>query len=296
MLQPLYGCIEAGGTKFVCAVGSSPETLCEPRIIPTADPASTLQKVVAYFREAEAGLGRLSAFGIASFGPADVDSASPRWGTILGTSKPGWSNVDIRGAIARAFDVPVGFDTDVDGAVLAEAHWGAAAVEVAAYVTVGTGIGAGVAVGGRAVHGKRHTEAGHIVPRRHPADIDFAGVCPFHGDCLEGLASGPAIARRWGNTLSQLPAGHIAHEVTAWYLGQLAIVLIATTAADAVIFGGGVLKTPGLLNRIKTAASALNAGYWCDDSELASIIREPALGAYAGLLGALLLAQSAASR
>jgi fructokinase len=291
MKETLYGCIEAGGTKFVCAVGSSPDTMSEAVVIPTTDPATTLKNVIAYFREA----GSPCAFGIASFGPADVDPNSPRWGTILATPKPGWSNVDIRGTIAGAFGVPAGFDTDVNGAVLAEARWGAAAdVAVAAYVTVGTGIGAGVSVSGNAIHGKRHTEAGHFFPRRHPADLEFSGWCPFHADCFEGLASGPAIERRWGKPLSQLPQDHVAHEVIGFYLGQLAVALIATTAADAVIFGGGVLKTPGLLERIRTAAVKLNAGYLANDDDIPGMIREPALGTKAGLLGALLLAQRAA--
>jgi len=295
MQDTTYGCIEAGGTKFVCAVGRSPETMSPPTLIPTADPASTLQKVVAYFRQAEAAGGRLRAFGIASFGPAEVNPSSPHFGSILATPKPGWSNVDIRGTIADAFQVPVGFDTDVNGAVMAEAFWGAAAgVGIAAYVTVGTGIGAGVAANGRVIHGKRHTEAGHILPRRHPADSDFSGLCPFHADCLEGLASGPAIERRWGKSLSRLPRDHVAHDVIGWYLAQLAVTLIATTTAESVMFGGGVLQTPGLLDRIR-AAAALNAGYWADNAELRTMIRKPSLGAMSGLLGGLLLAQRAGS-
>jgi fructokinase len=289
MSEPLYGAIEAGGTKFVCAVGRSPETLSAPCVIPTGDPATTLDAVVAYFRQAAAPI---AAFGIASFGPADVDPSSPRFGTILKTPKPGWTNFDFRGAISAAFGVPVAFDTDVNGAALAEAAWGAArGAHVAAYVTVGTGIGAGIAIDGKPVHGKRHPEAGHIFPVRHPEDLDFAGVCPFHGDCLEGLAAGPAIMKRWGKSLSHLPADHPAHEIIASYLGQLAISLIAIASVDVVVFGGGVLGTPRLLDRIRRAATLYNKGYWVNDSDIAGMIREPGLGTKSGLCGALLLAQ-----
>jgi len=290
MSDPLYGCIEAGGTKFVCAVGRSPETLSEPVHIPTTDPATTLTAVVDYFRR----MPRVDAFGIASFGPADVDPASPRFGNILKTTKPGWSNTQLRKTIAEAFGVPVGFDTDVIGAALAEAEWGAAAGQsVAIYVTVGTGIGAGAVIGGQALHGKHHPEMGHIFPRRHPADLEFPGCCPFHGDCLEGLAAGPAILKRWGASLSHLAADHIAHEVIAYYLGQLAITLIAVTSAQVIVFGGGVLGTPGLLARIRTVVAAHNHGYWGEDDDIGHILHAPGLGTKAGLCGGLILARRA---
>lgn len=292
MAEPLYGSIEAGGTKFVCAVGRTPDKL-DPVAVPTTDPKTTIDAVVAYFRQQQARHGRIDAFGVASFGPADVDPASPGFGTILKTPKPGWSGVNLRGAIMQAFGVPVGFDTDVNGAALAEARWGAAkGAGVAVYVTVGTGIGAGAAIAGKALHGKRHPEMGHIFPRRHPAD-DFAGWCPFHGDCMEGLAAGPSVTRRWGASLSELPVDHIGHEVIAYYLGQLAITLIAVTSADAIVFGGGVLATPGLLDRIRAAATALNKSYWGDDREIGAILTEPRLGTKSGLCGGLLLAQQA---
>ena len=292
MADRLYGCIEAGGTKFVCAVARSPRDVRERVNLPTTDPAATLAQVVEFFRHMEAEHGAIAAFGVASFGPADVNSTSPRYGTILSTPKPGWSGFDIRGAIAEAFGVPVGFDTDVNGAVLAETMWGAArGVSSAAYVTVGTGIGVGIAIDGKAVHGKRHPEMGHIFPRRHPADLVFAGVCPFHGDCLEGLASGPAIKQRWAGPLSTL--GSEEQDIIAFYLGQLAVTLIATLSPEAIVFGGGVLKTAGLLDRIKAAATALNKAYWCDDAEMEAVIRAPGLEQNSGLLGALLLAKLA---
>ncbi|MDR3528547.1 MAG: ROK family protein [Rhizomicrobium sp.] len=292
MADRLYGCIEAGGTKFVCAVASAPSDVHERVSITTADPVSTLGHVVDFFRRMEGEHGAIAAFGVASFGPADVNAASSGWGRILSTPKPGWSGIDICGAIAQAFAVPVGFDTDVNGAVLAEAEWGAAkGASTAAYVTVGTGIGVGIAIDGKAVHGRRHPEMGHIFPRRHSDDLVFTGTCPFHGDCLEGLASGPAIERRWANPLSEL--GSEEQEIVAFYLGQLAMTLIATLSTGAIVFGGGVLNTPGLLDRIKTAATALNQSYWCADAEIGTIIRAPGLDQNSGLLGALLLAQRA---
>ncbi len=292
MADWLYGCIEAGGTKFVCAVASTTSDIRERVSIPTRDPASTLAQVVDYFRRMEGEHGAIAGFGVASFGPAVVNPASPGWGRILSTPKPGWSGIDTRGVIAEAFGVPVGFDTDVNSAVLAEAAWGAAkSASSAAYITVGTGIGAGIAIDGKAVHGMRHPEMGHIFPRRHPADLAFAGSCPFHGDCLEGLTSGPAIERRWAKPLSQL--GGEEQDIIAFYLGQLAVTLIATLSTEAIVFGGGVLHTQGLLDKIKTAATLLNKSYCCDDGEIGMIIRAPGLGQNSGLLGALLLAKLA---
>lgn len=294
MSNPLYGSIEAGGTKFVCAVGRGPDEVGPAATIPTGEPATTMTAVVDFFRARQNEHGKIDAFGIASFGPADVDPASPAFGKILKTPKPGWSGFDMRGAIVEAFGVPAGFDTDVNGAALAEAEWGAAkGARIAGYVTVGTGIGAGACIAGKAVHGLRHPEMGHIIPRRHPADTDFPGWCPFHGDCLEGLAAGPGVMKRWGQSLSDLPADHIAHEVIAYYLGQLAISMIAVLSPDVIVFGGGVLGTPGLLDRIRTSAATLNKGYWADDSAIAGIIRAPGLGTASGLCGGLLLARQA---
>jgi fructokinase len=294
MSDPLYGSIEAGGTKFVCAVGRGPEETDTPVTIPTTDPATTMAAVVDFFRAEQTRRGPIAAFGIASFGPADVDPASPGFGTILKTPKPGWSGFDMRGAIAEAFGVPAGFDTDVNGAALAEAQWGAAqGASIAVYVTVGTGIGAGACIDGKAVHGKRHPEMGHMIPRRHPADRDFPGWCPFHGDCLEGLAAGPAVMKRWGKSLSELPPDHIAHTVIADYLGQLAISVIAVLSPEVIVFGGGVLGTPGLLDRIRVAATSLNKGYWADDADIGEIIRAPGLGTASGLCGGFVLARQA---
>jgi fructokinase len=223
-----------------------------------------------------------------------VDLGADDWGRILKTPKPGWSNISLVQPLAETFGVPVGFDTDVNGAALAEYRWGAAKdCNVATYVTVGTGIGGGTTVNGQAIHGLRHPEVGHFLPRRHPADRDFAGTCPFHGDCLEGLASGPAIEKRWGVSLSHLPQDHIAHDVIAFYLGQLVVALQAVVSPRRIVFGGGVSNTPGLLQRVAQSAKDLGNGYFADVADMDGLVVAPGLGQQSGLLGALHLAEQA---
>ena len=294
MSNPRFGAIEAGGTKFICAVGSSPDDLGEPVRIPTTSPAETIANVIALFRENVRTHGALDGIGIASFGPAGVHLGRSDWGTILSTPKPGWSNTHLARPFGDEFGIPVGFDTDVNGAALAEYRWGAAVnAGVATYVTIGTGIGAGTVVNGRAIHGMRHPEASHFHPPRHPLDREFTGTCPFHGDCLEGLASGPAIELRWGASLSRLPADHVAHEVIAFYLGHFVTTLQAVLSPRRIVFGGGVLGTPGLLARVRTAAAQLGGGYFCGTDSLDELVVAPGLGQRSGLLGAVLLAQMA---
>lgn len=292
----LIGGIEAGGTKFVLAVGSSPTAIRARHVIPTETPETTLAAALAWFREQ----GPLDALGIASFGPVDLDPASATWGHITNTPKPGWAQCDVAGYFARALNIPVGFDTDVNGAALAEATHGAgldarqgAGSELGslAYITVGTGIGGGLVINGKPVHGIAHPEMGHVFPRRAANDADFAGVCPHHGDCLEGLASGPAIAARWGAPLSQLAADHAAHDRVADYVAQLVYSLFATAAPNAVVLGGGVMQTPGLLERIETRVRALDNGYLPGGA--GHRICAPGLGDDAGVVGAMMLAASA---
>ena len=286
--KPRFGAIEAGGTKFVCAIGSGPDDLSDIMRIPTTDPDETLGKVVDYFRTATS----IDALGIASFGPAEVDEASPRWGTILSTPKPGWSHCDIAGRLSRALGVPVGFDTDVNGAALAECRWGAAkGSSTIAYVTVGTGIGGGFVVDGGPLRGLRHPEVGHIIPRKHPADAAFAGTCPFHGDCLEGLAGGPAIKARWGAALSQLPGS--AHDMIAWYLAQLVVAIEAFVSPERLIVGGGVMHAAGLLERAERTARQLAGDYFSGPAGRGSVLSAPGLGDLSGLMGGLCLAESA---
>lgn len=289
----LYGCIEAGGTKFVLGVAREPGTILRSVAVPTGTPTETIDAALAFFTEARAELGNYAAFGIASFGPVDLDRRSPGWGRIIETPKIGWSGVDLVGPFARAFNCPVGFDTDVNGAILAESLWGAAAGEaVAVYVTVGTGIGGGAIIAGHALHGARHPEMGHILPARHPDDVDFPGICPFHGACLEGLASGPAIKARWGASLSDLGPDHPAQEIVAFYLAQLVIAQQALLSPHRIVFGGGVTNAPGLLDRIRRQSERLSGGYFGTE-DFTRLIVAPALGEHAGLLGGLALALKA---
>ncbi len=285
---PLLGGIEAGGTKCVLAVGTGPNAIHARHSLPTRSPAETLTEIASWF----ADYGQLAALGIASFGPVGLDPGAANLGHILDTPKPEWSQCDLAGFFAANVKVPIGFDTDVNAAALAEAT----AVElpksgVLAYVTVGTGIGGGLVVQGSPIHGAAHPELGHIFPRRSPRDQDFAGICPYHGDCLEGLASGPAIFARWGAPLSDLPPDHEAHDIVADYLAQLCHSLFAMSAAQTIVLGGGVMKTPQLLARVKAQATALDKGYLPGHSH--HVIRAPHLGDDAGISGALLLAQQA---
>ena len=287
--------IEAGGTKFVLAVGASPDRILARHTIPTRDPAITLAEAAEWL----AGRGGITAIGIGSFGPVELDPASPRWGFITATPKPGWSDCDVAGHFARTLGVPVGFDTDVNAAALAEhaASLGASGRGEGgslAYLTIGTGIGGGLVVDGRAVHGIAHPELGHIYPRRHPLDSDFAGICPAHGDCLEGLASGPAVLARWGKSLSELPADHPGHAIIADYIAQACHTLFASVAVEEVVIGGGVAQTPGLVEKVAARARELDAGYL--PGRKRHRIIAPRLGTDAGITGALMLAKAAAAK
>lgn len=284
--RPLLGAIEAGGTKFVLGVGHGPDAIIDQMQIPTQDPETTCAEAIAFFRRH----GRLDAMGIGSFGPLERDCDSPLWGHILATPKPGWTRCDLAGIIGRALDVPVAFDTDVNAAALAEARLGAARdARVSVYITIGTGIGGGVIADGRIVGGAGHPELGHMKPRRAADDRDFAGVCPFHGDCLEGLASGPAIIARWGQSLSHLAPDHEAHGIIAGYLADACNTLRAALAPDAILLGGGVMGTPGLLERIIAAAHASDGRYFALPAD--QVIRRPGLAPLSGLAGAFVLAQ-----
>lgn len=282
------GGIEAGGTKFVLGIGDAGGRLFERHVLPTTTPGETIEAAIRWFRSHEP----VAALGIASFGPVQLDRTTADWGSITATTKPGWSDTPFAPVLARALGVPVGFDTDVNGAALGEAVFGAAAsCDPAVYVTVGTGIGGGAIVGGRPVHGFGHPEMGHLPVARHPDDREFAGTCPFHGDCLEGLASGPAILARWGASLSELPEGHAARPIVAWYLGRFAVTLQALLAPQRIIFGGGVMQAPGMIELVRSEATTAGRGYFA--GEIDRVLVAPALGQDAGLVGALLLARAA---
>ena len=288
MSKARYGLVEAGGTKFVLGVATDKDSIEATTRIDTTTPDETIGAMLDWF----AGQGTLSAIGVASFGPLDLDKASPAWGHITQTTKPHWSGADIAGPLQRKFGGPVAIDTDVNGAALAEYLWGAGQGQKALlYFTIGTGIGGGAIVDGRILQGLSHPEMGHIRLPRHPDDIGFAGNCSFHGDCLEGLASGPAIKARWGASLSELPDDHPAHDIIAYYIAQAAVTMQAIFAPGRIIFGGGVMGTAGLIDRVRQQTTSLGAGYFLGNPD--DIITLPGLGDKAGLLGALALAQSA---
>jgi fructokinase len=295
----VYGAIEAGGTKFVCGIGDESGRILREERFPTQDAASTLARMHQFLRRGSEEFGALSGIGVGSFGPVQLDRRSAHYGYITRTPKPGWSGTDIIGALAREFSCTVGFDTDVNAAALAEHRWGAAQnVQNLVYVTVGTGIGGGALVNGKPIHGVMHPEIGHLYPRRHPRDAGFPGICPFHQDCMEGVASGPAIQARSGATLADLDAAHVQWEIEADYLGQLCAQLVLTLSPQRIVMGGGVMNQARLLGPIRQRMRHWLGGY-IDRNEVLSddsnYIVTPGLGNQAGVLGALALAISSAA-
>jgi fructokinase len=292
------GAIEAGGTKFVCAVGRDRLDVVAETRIPTTSPEATLAAVARFFATAEARFGAVESFGIATFGPVDLDARSTTWGRILDTPKAGWSGADLVGPFRRRFGRPVALETDVNAAALAEHRWGAGqGVHSLAYVTVGTGIGGGAVVGGRTLAGFLHPEMGHLRVRRDARDLEFAGTCPFHGDCLEGLACGPAIRARWGATLDELAPGHEAYSIVGHYLGQLAATLALVLSTERIVFGGGVGANGALLAEIRAATSRVLNGYLPLERAARSLdeyVVAPGLGDRSGIDGAFLLAAGVA--
>ena len=289
---PLVAGVELGGTKVNCILGRGPDAIEEEVRIPTTSPAETLAAV-------EAVLDRwrgAAAVGVASFGPLSCDRGAADWGSLTVTAKPGWTNVDIARRWERRYGVPVGFHTDVVGAALAEARWGAASgLADMAYVTVGTGIGVGLVAGGKPLDGLTHQELGHIRPVRLPGD-DWIGVCPFHGGCYEGLASGPAIAARAGAQAETLNGDDPVWDGVVHALGQLLHVLVQTGVPRRVVFGGGVMVgTPHLYPRIREAMLKSLRGFSLlpEVAMADSYVVPAALGARAGTLGAILLGQQA---
>lgn len=283
------GAVEAGGTKFVCGVGTAAGSVATATF-PTRGVDATLADVEAFFAEH----GPIDALGVGSFGPLDLDAGSPTFGHITRTPKPGWAGVDLRGRLAALLNVPTAIDTDVNAAALAEAMYGGGdSAGTVAYVTVGTGIGVGIVMDGKPLHGAGHPEAGHLLPRRHSAHVGFAGVCPFHGDCLEGLASGPAIIAAWGSSASKLADDHIFWEVEADYLAQLCTALFLTVAPHRIVMGGGVMNHRRLLTGIRDGTRALLGGYIAGLAEPGALeqrITAPACVEPSGLVGAYLLA------
>ena len=288
----LFGGIEAGGTKFVCAVGSGPEQIESIVKYPTTNPAQTLNHAVEFFKKSNSPI---NAIGIASFGPIDLHPNSPTYGQITTTPKPGWQNIDIVGRIESALGLPVAFDTDVNGAALAEHRWGAAQRDdTFVYLTIGTGIGGGGMVAGKLIHGMLHPEMGHMPLPRDPERDPFSGICPYHGDCLEGLAAGPAIEARWGVRGEQLGGNHPAWELEAHYLALGLMNIITILSPTKIILGGGIMQQPNLLALVRHEVQSLLNEY-IQASQLFDGIDEyivqPALGDQTGVLGAIALAQ-----
>jgi fructokinase len=275
-----YGGVEAGGTKFVCAVGTGPDDL-ERESFSTTSPDETLARAIAFFERR----GPVRSLGIASFGPVGLDPASESYGFITATPKAGWSHCDIAGRLGRALDVRVAIDTDVNAAALAEARWGSArGLQDVVYITVGTGIGGGALAGGTLVHGLVHPEMGHMrIPHDRAAD-PFPGICPFHGDCLEGLACGPAIEQRWGAAAQQLSADHPAWRLEARYLAAGIVNITTVLSPRRVILGGGVMEQAQLFPMIREELCALMNGYVAVPD-----LAPPLLGGNAGVLGAIAL-------
>ncbi|HKZ70979.1 MAG TPA: ROK family protein [Anaerolineales bacterium] len=292
-MTQLFGGVEAGGTKFNCIIGTGPHNIRAETRFPTTTPDETLGDVVAFFRER----GPVAALGIASFGPLDLRPASPAYGHIAATPKPGWAGADLLRPFQEAFGAPIGFDTDVNGAALGEWQWGAArGLDTFLYLTIGTGIGGGGLVGGKLMHGLVHPEMGHIfIPHDRQAD-PFNGGCPFHKNCFEGLASGPALNARWGQPAVTLPPDHPAWDLEARYIARALTNFVCTLSPQRIILGGGVMDQTQLFPLIRRYVKEFLNGYVQSPSILVdadSYIVPPALGPRAGVLGALALAQQA---
>lgn len=288
------GAIEAGGTKFVCGIGNERGEIEDRVSFPTERPETTMANVFAYFRDKQ-----VEAVGIGTFGPINLDPSSPEYGCITTTPKPGWAGFPFLETMKKEIDVPYGWDTDVNAAALGEATWGAAkGLDSCVYYTIGTGIGVGVYAEGKLVHGLVHPEGGHVLTRRHGKD-DFEGVCPYHGDCLEGMAAGPAIEKRWKVKGSELPPDHPAWEIEAFYIGQALANTILLLSPKKIILGGGVMHQLQLFPLIRAEVQN-NLRKYVNSStilqEIDTYIVPPALGDNAGLLGAVALGLGALGR
>jgi fructokinase len=289
--------VELGGTKCVCILGTAPGDVRAHERLATSDPATTLADIETIFDNWRVRYGPIAALGVASFGPLDLRPASPSYGYITETVKAGWSNTNVASRLAKRFAVPIGFDTDVNGAALAERRWGAAqGLDDFAYITVGTGVGVGLIVNGRPVHGSNHSELGHMRPARLPGDA-WPGHCSFHGACVEGLACGPAIQARAGMPPEKLAADHPAWDSVAHALGQLLHTLVLATAPKRIFLGGGVMNAQAhLFARVRrNLQQSLNGYIQIDEvgTGIDDYVVPPGLGSSSGPMGALTLAADA---
>lgn len=288
----LLGALEAGGTKMVCSTGDETGRVFTFEHFPTTTPEETVPKIIAFFRNAG-----IDALGIGSFGPVDLDEASPTYGYITSTPKDGWRYYPLRSALTDALSVPTGFDTDVNCATLAEYELGAAVGKSSCvYVTVGTGVGGGIVAENKLVHGLVHPEIGHFWLRPHPDDPSPHGFCPFHDGCLEGLANGPSIEKRWGVKAQLLPKDHPAWRLEAYYLAQMCTTLTVILSPQKIVLGGGVMQQEHLFPPIREHVQEMLGSYVQHRAILESIddfIVPPGLGTRSGVTGALLLAARA---
>ena len=293
-MKRLYGGIEAGGTKFVCMIAAGPEQVVEEKRFPTTCPEETIQTANMFFAP-YALRGELAAVGIASFGPLDLNPVSPTYGYITSTPKADWNYVDLHGLVARALGLPTAFDTDVNAAAFGEHYWtaGNSSLDPFVYVTVGTGIGIGVLANGHPLHGLVHTEAGHFaIPHDRKKD-PFPGICPYHGDCLEGLASGPAIHRRWGQNAETLVYTHPAWDLEEEYIALALMNIIYAYSPQRIVLGGGVSQHAGLHAAVRRKVQQGLNGYIQSPVLLNAIddyIVPPSLGNRSGVLGAIAMA------
>jgi fructokinase len=296
-MDECFGGIEAGGSKFVCAVGSSPDDLYKKSFV-TTNPEETLDCAAEFFKE-QNSKRPISAIGIGSFGPIDLHKGSSTYGFITSTPKAGWANTDIVGRIKALIDLPVGFDTDVNAAALGEHYWGAGkGLHSFIYLTVGTGIGGGGLINGKLLHGLVHPEMGHICIPQHIEDTYF-GRCPFHNknslyNCFEGLASGPAIEERWGQSPQSLSDDHKAWDLEAYYISMALVSYICTLSPQRIIIGGGVMRQGRLIILIRDKVKKLLNNY-IQSGEITDSIQDyivlPKQGDNAGVLGAFELAK-----
>lgn len=292
--SPLFAGIEAGGTKFVCAVGNGKGELAERITLPTTTPEETLPKIIAFFKNVEHA-ENIKAFGIGSFGPIDTHKNSDTYGYITSTPKTAWINCNIVGAMQQAFNVPVGFETDVATAALGEHRWGAGqGLQHIIYMTVGTGIGAASIVNGKLLPGMGHQEMGHILVPHDLNKDPYQGMCPYHHDCLEGLACGGAIKERWQvESALDLPADHPAWDLQADYLATALMTYVLTLSPERIIMGGGVMKQMHLFPTIREKVLSKLNGYISESrliDDIDDFIVPPGLSERAGVAGAIALA------
>lgn len=280
------GALEAGGTKMVCAIGDEKGNILDRISLPTQKPEETIPKIIDYFRDYD-----IKALGIGCFGPIDLKKESKTYGYITTTPKLDWRNYDIVGAFKETLQVPIGFDTDVNASALGEATWGITqGMENSIYITIGTGIGTGIIVGGKLLHGMLHPEAGHILINRHKED-PYEGKCPYHKSCFEGLASGPAIEMRWGEKAYELTLRQDVWEMEAYYIAQAIVNYILILSPQRIVLGGGVMHQEHLMPLIRTQVKNLLSGY-LDTEELNEVeqyIVLASLNDNQGILGAIKL-------